>query len=193
MNEHIEGFTAVTDLKDFFGTDKDQPNHCSSFIGELQNYATNNNLRNKFHRVFGNDVVFAVTNTQHIMQAICDEYWLAMNNLTDRYNEVQTELTQNPNDDAIKRKELAILSQIIRIRKENLLSYLSENQFLPNANMPTGIVEFDHCDKIVDEKKIQASEDKEPAFEFAQKIADENNSFFRHGYLSPSIFDYDSL
>ena len=153
VNEHIKGFTAVTDLKDFFGTDKDQPNHCSSFIGELQNYATNNNLRNKFHRVFGNDVVFAVTNTQHIMQAICDEYWLAMNNLTDRYNEVQTELTQNPNDDAIKRKELAILSQIIRIRKENLLSYLSENQFLPNANMPTGIVEFDHCDKIVDEKK----------------------------------------
>ena len=153
VNENIDRFTAVTDLEDFFGVDQNTPNHCSSFIGELQNYATDRQLETVFHRVFGDQIVYAVNNTQSIMQAIHGSYWQAMNTLLAEQERIQQDLDNNPNDDSLIRKELAVYSQILRIRKENLLTYLTENQFLPNANMPTGIVEFDYCDRETDKKK----------------------------------------
>lgn len=151
VNENIDRFNAVTDLEDFFGTDQNTPNYCSSFIAELQNYATDDQLRAKFQRVFGSQVVYAVNVTRQTMQDICDYYWKTMNSLLDEQQRVQQEINQqqaqgNQNLDSLRRKDIAIFSQIFRIRKENLLTYLTENQFLPNANMPTGIVEFDYCD-----------------------------------------------
>ena len=158
VNQNIDRFNAVTDLEDFFGTDQNNPNHCSSFIAELQNYATNGQLRSNFQGVFGNQVVYTVNNTQTTMQDICNYYWTTMNNLLAEQQRVQQEILQqqaqgNQNLDPLKRKDIAIFSQIFRIRKENLLTYLTENQFLPNANMPTGIVEFDYCDQAISRKK----------------------------------------
>ena len=154
VNENIDKFTAVTDLEDFFGTDQNKPNYCSSFIAELQKYASDNQLRANFQRVFGPQVVYAVDVTRQTMQDICDDYWRTMNSLLEEQQRVQDEINQqqaqgNQNLDPLKRKDIAIFSQIFRIRKENLLTYLTENQFLPNANMPTGIVEFDYCDQAI--------------------------------------------
>lgn len=158
VNENIDRFNAVTDLEDFFGTDQNTPNYCSSFIAELQNYATDDQLRANFLRVFGSQVVYAVNVTRQTMQDICDYYWKTMNSLLDEQQRVQQEINQqqaqgNQNLDSLRRKDIAIFSQIFRIRKENLLTYLTENQFLPNANMPTGIVEFDYCDQAIYFKK----------------------------------------
>lgn len=158
VNKNIDKFNAVTNLEDFFGTDENTVNYCSLFIAELQKYATDKQLRSKFQRVFGAQVAYAVNVTSQTMQDICDNYWKTMNSLLEEQQKVQQEINQqqaqgNNNLDSLKRKDIAIFSQIFRIRKENLLTYLTENQFLPNANMPTGIVEFDYCDQAISNKK----------------------------------------
>ena len=160
VNENINQFTAVTDLEDFFGTDQNNPNYCASFIDKLQDYNGDVQLRANFHDVFGNQVVYAVNNTQQTMQDISDNYWTTMNSLLVEQQRVQQEILQqqaqgNQTTDSLMRKEIAIYSQIMRIRKENLLEYLTENQFLPNANMPTGIVEFDYCDSAIFRDKLK--------------------------------------
>lgn len=42
---------------------------------------------------------------------------------------------------------MAISNQIRKSKSESLLNYLSEHQFIPNANMPTGVVSFDFMDR----------------------------------------------
>lgn len=51
-------------------------------------------------------------------------------------------------------RQRAIRNQIGSLRNINLLQYLSENLFFPNANMPTGICTFDYS---INEQTIQKS------------------------------------
>jgi len=43
-------------------------------------------------------------------------------------------------------KQNALAIQAANLRNQDLKGYLAENRFLPNADMPTGIVEFNHMD-----------------------------------------------
>lgn len=142
-------FTAMTNLGDFFGKDKNK-NSCNNFIGRLCTYATNDVLRANFYKVFEEDTPYSSVNlTIQTITGIRDEYWEGMDNLQRQYENAEAALNLNPNDSRAKKAKDAIFGQIRRVRRENLLSYLSEKQFIPNANMPTGIVEFDYSDESV--------------------------------------------
>ena len=146
INENIGKFTTVTSLEDFFGSNKKQPNSCRDFISKLHSYATNNTLKSDFCRVFDN-TQYSVNLTVQTITSIMNEYWEGMDNLQKQHDKVESDFNSNPNDSKAEKAMNAISRQILRVRRENLLSYLSEKQFIPNANMPTGIVEFDYSDE----------------------------------------------
>lgn len=147
INENINNFRTVANLEEFFGKDRNNFNYCQQFIEELQNYATNSMLESDFHTVFGENIPYSINSTINTITSIENEYWKGMNHLMEGYEEASRSFEANPTDSRTERTMYAIHGQILRVRRENLLSYLSEKQFIPNANMPTGIVEFDCSDK----------------------------------------------
>lgn len=110
---------------------------CDAFVDFLDDMSTNTAEERKFHEVFGKDVQFTIIETKNCITQIKKEYDDVMNELTDAFN-------QFAND---QRRQMAISNQIRKSKSENLLNYLSEHQFIPNANMPTGVVTFDFTDR----------------------------------------------
>ena len=153
INEKIDKFTTVTNLEDFFGVDKTQPNSCVDFINELHKYATNATIKSDFYRVFG-DIPYSVSLTIQTITSIKNEYWKSMDNLMAQYTTASATFESDRSDTKAEKMMHAVYGQILRIRRENLLSYLSEKQFIPNANMPTGIVEFDYSDESTMRAKV---------------------------------------
>lgn len=154
INENIKNFTTVINLEEFFGKDENNLSHCKHFIGELHKYATDSTLKSNFHAVFGDNISYSVSATIETITRIESEYWNGMNHLMKGYEEAANAYKSNRNDSKAERTMYAIHGQILRVRRENLLSYLSEKQFIPNANMPTGIVEFDCADRSCIKEKI---------------------------------------
>ena len=153
INEEIDKFTTVTNLEDFFGVDKTRPNSCAAFISKLHTYATDSVIKSDFHRVFG-DIPYSANLTIQTMTSIMNEYWNSMDNLMAQYKKASAALESDRNDTKAEKMMYAVFGQILRVRRENLLFYLSEKQFIPNANMPTGIVEFDYSDKSSMDAKV---------------------------------------
>ena len=153
INEEIDKFTTVTNLEDFFGVDKTQPNSCADFIAKLHTYATDPVIKSDFQRVFG-DIPYSANLTIQTMTSIMHEYWNSMDNLMAQYKKASTAFESDHSDTKAEKMMHAVYGQILRVRRENLLSYLSEKQFIPNANMPTGIVEFDYSDESTMRAKI---------------------------------------
>lgn len=110
---------------------------CKAFIDFLDQMRYNTAEERKFHDVFGVNTVFSIDVTKENISQIKQEYDEVINELTDAFN-------QFAND---PRRQMAISNQIRKSRSENLLNYLSEHQFIPNANMPTGVVTFDFTDR----------------------------------------------
>lgn len=153
INEEIDKFTTVTNLEDFFGVDKTRPNWCADFISKLHTYATDAAIKSNFYRVFG-DIPYSASSTIQTITSIMNEYWNSMDNLMEQYTKASATFNSNRNDTKAEKKMHAVYGQILRVRRENLLSYLSEKQFIPNANMPTGIVEFDYSDESTMKAKV---------------------------------------
>ena len=110
---------------------------CDAFIEFLDNMSTNDAEKVLFRRVFGDNIPFRIDVTIDAIKKIKKEY-----------NEVIQELENafaDYSDD--ERRKKAIASQIRKTKEEGLLNHLSINQFIPNANMPTGVVEFDFMDR----------------------------------------------
>lgn len=126
-----EGIEATITVDEFMTTT------CDTFVQYLDDMSINQVEKNKFHEVFGQ-------NTNYTINITCAE----ITNIRDNYNKVIEELRvafdQFKHDENRKK---AIIRQIGRLKDENLLKFLSENQFIPNANMPTGVVTFDFMDK----------------------------------------------
>ena len=118
---------------------------CDSFVQYLDDMSTNQAEKLKFHDVFGSEVPYTINMTKELILDIKKEYDSVMSELNTAFN-------QFPND---TRRQMAINSQIRKTRNENLLKYLSEHQFIPNANMPTGVVTFDFTDRDQAEKLRQ--------------------------------------
>ncbi|MCE9354585.1 DEAD/DEAH box helicase [Phocaeicola vulgatus] len=110
---------------------------CDTFIDFLNDMSTNTAEERKFHEVFGSNAVFSIGKTIESIAEIKKEYDDVMKELTDAFN-------QFAND---QRRQMAISNQIRKSKSESLLNYLSEHQFIPNANMPTGVVTFDFTDR----------------------------------------------
>lgn len=124
----------------------------NSFIQYLKKAQIDQKIYNKFLSVFGSNVSYSTRQSLKMIQDIVSFYKSEIKNLLNAQNQ------SNKSKKSLK----AINRQIASIESQNLLRFLSENQFLPNANMPTGIMTFyaadkelqRQLDKIVDDIKM---------------------------------------
>lgn len=110
---------------------------CDAFIDFLDDMSTNTAEKRKFKEVFGSNAIFSINVTKENITDIKKEYDDVINELTDAFNHFAND----------QRRQMAISNQIRKSKSESLLNYLSEHQFIPNANMPTGVVTFDFTDR----------------------------------------------
>lgn len=115
---------------------------CDAFVQFLDDMSTDQAEEQKFKNVFGPDALYTINITRQSIINIQENY----NRIIDELNQA---FAQFPND---TRREMAISNQIRKSKSENLLNYLSEHQFIPNANMPTGVVSFDFMDRAQSER-----------------------------------------
>ena len=109
---------------------------CDAFEQYLDKMNTNQAMEHKFHKVCGDDTTYSIGRTKKSICEIRKEYFDVMKELHDAFILFEKDY----------RRQLAISNQIRKIKNESLLKYLSEHQFIPNANMPTGVVTFDFTD-----------------------------------------------
>ena len=110
---------------------------CDTFVQFLDDMRTNQAEERKFKKVFGNNAAYTINITKDSIQAIQKEY----NDIIDELNKAFVQFQNDP------RRQTAISNQIRKTKSEGLLNYLSDQQFIPNANMPTGVVTFDFTDR----------------------------------------------
>lgn len=109
---------------------------CDDFVQFLDAMATNSAEKKKFYETFGTDKAFTIDVTREAIIEIKGRYDAVIKELEEAFE-------QFPDD---VRRQRAISSQIRKCKQENLLGFLSENQFIPNANMPTGVATFEFLD-----------------------------------------------
>lgn len=126
-----EGIEATISVDEFMTTT------CDTFVQYLDDMSTNQVEKNKFHDVFGQNANYTINITREEITRIREKYDKVIEELRMAFDQFQHD----------EKRKLAITKQIRRLKEENLLKYLSENQFIPNANMPTGVVTFDFMDK----------------------------------------------
>ena len=129
--ENANGISARMSIDEFMTS------ICDQFVLYLDDLRTDSDAEHDFHRVFGNNVQYTVNVTKEMIQGIRHEYQTIIQELVDAFN-------QAAND---ARRQTAIRNQIRKLKTETLLGYLSEHQFIPNANMPIGVVSFDFTDR----------------------------------------------
>ena len=110
---------------------------CDAFVQFLEDMSTNSAERRKFGKVFGTNIPYTINITKDTITDIQKEYNDSIKELSDAFIQFQ-------DDD---RRKMAISNQIRKSKAVGLLNYLSEHQFIPNANMPTGVVTFDFMDR----------------------------------------------
>ena len=125
------GIQTTMNVEDFMS------NAYDTFIDFLDKVSTDASAKEHFKKVFGENTRFTINKTKEKMVEIHDKYAAVITELDDAYTQYQRD----------EKRQRAILRQLKRCQQTNLLSYLSEKQFIPNANMPTGVVTFDFTDK----------------------------------------------
>lgn len=110
---------------------------CNTFVQFLDDMSTNQAEERKFKKVFGENAAYTINITKETIQAIQKEYNAVIDELNAAFVQFQNDT----------RRQMAISNQIRKTKSEGLLNYLSDHQFIPNANMPTGVVTFDFTDR----------------------------------------------
>lgn len=110
---------------------------CDTFVQFLDDMSTNQAEERKFKKVFGENAAYTINITKETIQAIQKEYNAVIDELNAAFVQFQNDT----------RRQMAISNQIRKTKSEGLLNYLSDHQFIPNANMPTGVVTFDFTDR----------------------------------------------
>lgn len=136
---------------------------CDAFIQFLDDMSTNQAEVRKFKKVFGEHASYTINVTKYTIQNIQKEYNDVISELNDAFEKFQ--------DDP--RRKMAISNQIRKTKTEGLLNYLSAHQFIPNANMPTGVVTFDFTDR---DQSVKLHRLYDKAEKLQNKIAAENDS-----------------
>lgn len=126
-----------TGIQATISVDEFMSSTCDTFVQFLDDMRTNQDEERKFKKVFGENVAYTINITKNSIQAIQKEY-------NDIIDELKNAFSQFKND---SRRQMAISNQIRKTKSEGLLNYLSDHQFIPNANMPTGVVTFDFIDR----------------------------------------------
>lgn len=132
------GMSTRQTVEQFMGAERqgqnDIPyNHFLTFLDTINN---DDNERMLFESVFGEPL--NIEPTRNKITSIHDKYSQVIVALDADWN--------NNHNNNRRRRANAISIQIERIKDENLLMYLSEEQFFPNANMPTDVVSFEHIE-----------------------------------------------
>ena len=145
--EHSEGIQANISIDEFMSS------KCDAFVQFLDDMSTNHDEEQKFRNVFGTDAPYTINVTKQSIIAIQKEYNDAIKELTEAFRQFENDYP----------RMMAISNQIRKSKSEGLLNYLSEHQFIPNANMPTEVVSFDFKDK-------NDSSDLHSQYEKAEKL-----------------------
>lgn len=111
------------------------------FINWIEVRRTNVALSNAFTSVFGAlNLSNSITATQEAIKSIAENYQNTIDNIEQEIQNVKSLRPVNQAKiDALTIQETALCNQ-------ELKGYLAEKQFLPNADMPTGVVEFNYID-----------------------------------------------
>lgn len=128
-DENADGMDVQNTVGDFMTVS------CKGFLDFLNACATDKDMEARFHGVFGEDVPYTVDPAIKAMEQLKEDYDAEHKALSAVYAQYKK------ND---PRRAEAISRQISKCENENLLNYLSEKQFIPNASMPTGIVSFNY-------------------------------------------------
>ena len=108
------------------------PSLCDSFIAHL------NGVGGRLNATFAD-----LFPGHHRIAAAISETITKITEIKNNYIKVYTDLENAYNSATSQAARIAISYQLNKFAEQNLLNYLSEMQFFPNASMPTGIVEFD--------------------------------------------------
>ena len=105
------------------------------FVAWMKKYRRDASLQATFSEIFGTGKSLgqAMDIAESDLDAIASDYQTII-------ADINAELAATPATNKSKIRALAIQAE--NIRNQELKGYLAEQQFLPNANMPTGIVEF---------------------------------------------------
>lgn len=125
-----EGINATYSVGDFMSS------VCDSFIEFLDGMGGNSASRRHFEQTFGPGIEYLIDRTREDIIGIRKQY-------EETIQELESALVEYEGDE---RRQIAIANQIRKLKNESLLNFLSENQFIPNASMPTGVVSFDFMD-----------------------------------------------
>lgn len=110
-----------------------------TFCDWLNRNRTMSSLKSSFETIFGNradrDMSMAIDITRNSMFEIADAYQTIIRDI---------DLAVAATNDQAKKDALCIQAEALK--KQEPKGYLAEQQFLPNAAMPTGVVEFNHLD-----------------------------------------------
>lgn len=124
----LQGTNSVSEFMD---------NACEEFERFLDRMSTNKKARKDFKKVFGDEIKYTIKKTADSIKSIKDKYDSVVSELSAAYEDKKKD----------SRAAIAISNQLNNVKRENLLNFLSEEQFLPNANMPTDVVTFNFMDR----------------------------------------------
>lgn len=137
----ISGDSSAVDF--FISSQSGAPSICDTFIAHLRGLGQS--LSTVFNSLFPPSTGFtyasALSRTEQVISSIADDFVKVHRELENAY----TAATR-------KAAQVAILYQLNKFAEQNLIGYLSEMQFFPNASMPTGIVEFDATNRAQRER-----------------------------------------
>lgn len=143
-----QGISGVSKIDDFMSPQNGKISTCGRFRLYLRGIKGNLNEQTCYAKVFGSVIPFidAVTRAEKTIVSIRNEYWDIMNSLTSAC------AAHTVNNSQV----LALSHQMDSLMNINMLQYLSEHQFIPNANMPTGIVIFNYMylEKVQEYEKL---------------------------------------
>lgn len=129
----------ATSAEDFFidGAVMAGTSVCASFVSHLNNLPAR--MAAEFTDLFSSNYSYYPS-----MQKTVGKIREIQNLFVGTYNTLVSDISSAGANPARQR---AAQAQLLRFAEQDLLSYLSEMQFFPNASMPTGIVEFDASNK----------------------------------------------
>lgn len=132
----VSGDSSAADF--FISSQQGTPSTCDTFVAHLRGLGQS--LSTVFNVLFPPSTGFTYTSalnrTEQVITSIAADFVKVHRELVNAYTAATAAAAQ-----------VAISYQLNKFAEQNLIGYLSEMQFFPNASMPTGIVEFDAASK----------------------------------------------
>lgn len=176
LNSRIE----LGSLEEFFEQkDANGCTYCERFISFLEesdrcNSSIYSKIKSRFELCFG-DKPFDSKVVKENIAKLCDSYLGLVADIKMAINDAVAVGNVN--------KQKAIEWQLYRLQDESLLIYLAEKQFVPNANMPTGLMTFECVDNGTYEKISASLGEIKKLKEIIKNVPDGQKNRYREALL----------